>query len=866
MRFLKRTFKFLVLLFILIIVALPYAVKYGAIHYLETEQNITTNIYDISINLFTGKISIEGLHLYGEQVGALHLGEFMVDMSLTEIFKKNILVESILITDFTSNVSELENAWNVGGITIPLGAEQEKEPEKEQEASKAFDWGYGVQSISFLNVNVDVSSQYTDSSFSIIKLEVDNVLSWHPGRTSLLALDMNINGDTFHIIGDASPFVDEPLIKTRVKINDIQLRPFLKSVKDLPFNEVNVALFSDFELEIASRADRIQLGINGDYGLRDIYLSDDAREIKLGKLMWNGEQTVTLPKKGAKMISLDGSVFLKNIDIIDSINNARVLQNEVALVGTYDIKLDEESEKPGVAASAALTIGELNIDTLDDKIKLAAFDNWVINTIKVNSIDDVVINTSEINNLVVLKDIGNKKLPAVAGLEKFIINDIKYQPNMVEIEKIELRHLNADVRLDKQGNIPALSTAYPKKPEPESNANDKLEAKTVTQEAPTTESEPEKEKIALVVNKILINSNSNIRFIDNSVTPVFDTKLHDLTLSITDINSSKPDKPAHIDFKANIDEYGKFSLKGNAHPFTEKVNAKLVADLDSLELVPLSSYAGKFAGINIKRGTLDLDADINAKDDILDVKNIFHMNQLNVESDESEVADNIFKDMPMPLDLTLDVLRDKNNIITLEIPVTGNINDPDFSLQDVYNTAMVKAMKYAATHYLMQAVQPLGLILTAGELIGKATAPKFDPLIFKEGSSEISDTNKKHIKNLAKILQEKDKLRFTICGTATESDWKAIQASKTETNAEKTADTKEVDTEKTAKTEPGKDTKVENNRTQILLKLANERTKLVKKEFVDTHKIDPKRLFSCNGKITKDKEDKIASPAVEITL
>jgi len=864
MRLLKRTFKFFVLLFILIIIALPYAVKYGAIHYLETERNIETNITDISINLFTGKISIEGLHLYGEQIGALHLGEFLVDLSITEIFKKNILVESILIKDFVSNISELENAWNVGGIYIPLGTAEEKKPEEKQEASKPFDWGYGVQSISFSNVSVDVSSQYTDSNFSINKLEVDNVLSWHPGKTSLLELDLDVNGDTFHISGDASPFIEEPLIKTRVKINDIQLRPFLKSVKDLPFNEVNVALFSDFELEIALKTDRLQLGINGDYGLKDIYLSDDEREIKLGKLVWNGEQTITLPKQGAKMINLDGSVSLENIDVIDSINNARVLQNEVALVGTYEIKLDEESETPSVIASAELTIGELNINTLDDKTRLAAFDNWVIKTIKVNSIDDVIINSSEINNLIVLKDNSNEKLPAVAGFEKLIINDIKYQPKLVEIEKIELRHLNADVRLDKQGNIPTLASAFPKKPEPESNVNDKLEVETVTQEEPVAE--PEKEKIALVVNKILVNSNSNIRFIDNSVTPVFATKLHDLTLTITDINSDKPEKPAHIDFKVNIDEYGKFSLKGDAHPFTEKVNAKLVADLDSLELVPLSSYAGKFAGINIKRGTLDLDAEINAKEDILDVKNIFHMNQLNVESDESEVKDNIFKDMPMPLDLTLDVLRDKNNIITLDIPVTGNINDPDFSLQDVYNTAMAKAMKYAAKHYLMQAVQPLGLILTAGDLIGKATAPKFDPLIFKEGSSEISDTNKKHIKNLAKILQEKEKLRFTICGTATESDWKAIQASKTETNAEKTADTKEVDTEKTAKTEAGKDTKVENNRTQILLKLANERTKLVKKEFVDVHAIDPKRLFACNGKITKEEEDEIATPAVEITL
>jgi len=860
MRIFKNTFKILFLFLALLLIILPYAVKHGAVYYLETEKNIRANIGDVSFNIFTGKIGLQGVHLYGPELGELHLGQLLLDLSVMELINKNILVESINFHDFRANVTELDQAWNVGGMHIPLTADETVEPEKHQQDSEPFDWGYGVRSIAFSNIKVDVSSQYTDSNFILNKLKIKDLLSWYPASASELEVDLNINGDAFIISGDVAPFMNEPVLKTKVKINDIQLKPFLKSLKDLPFEETNVAVFSDFNLEVVSKKEQIQVGLNGNYGLRDIYLKDKSREIKLDKLFWDGTQNVILPKQGAKTINLDGLLAIENVDVIDSDNNAHVLQKKMELVGQYEIKLDESAEKPGVIATAALRLDQLDVNSLDEKAKLMSFDNWQIKKIEVKNIDDVVVGSSELNDLLFLNDLTNEKLPPVAKLEKFTISDIHYQTNKVEVAKIDFRHLNADVRLDKQGNIPALEFISSKQA---GHDEAKLEKPTKPAEEPVTpevskkNEEVQKETFDIVLNEITVNSNSNIRFIDKSVTPVFDTKLHDLKLEVANVDSVNTKKPASIDFGVKIDEYAEFIIKGNVRPFSEKVHADLKANLDALELVPLSSYAGKFAGINIKRGTLDIDADIKVKDDILDVKNTFYMNQLTVESDDSEVSDNAFKDMPMPLDLTLDVLRDKNNVIKLDIPVKGDVKNPDFRLQDVYNKAMAKAMKFAATHYLMQAVQPLGLIISASKLAGKAMAPKFDPLIFTAGSSEISKDNQKHIANLAKILQEKDKIRFTVCGNATETDWKAIQISKK----------KSSETKNTEKPEAGKkEVKAVDSRDQILLKLANDRTKLVKKYFVDAHKISPKRLLTCNGKITKDKEDKIAKPAVELTL
>ncbi len=785
----KKILKTLFFSIVILLISLPYAAKFGAIHYLETEKNIEANIDDLRFNLFTGKVGLSGVHLYGENTGELHLGELLIDIKMLALLEKKILIESIIFQDFSSNITELENAWNVGGIHIPLSETEETKPEEPTESERTFDWGYGINTIAFSNIKINVASQYTDSKIVLNKLAINDISSWHPENASELELDLAINGKRLHITGDATPLTNEPLINTRIHIVDIQLKPFLKSLKDLPFESIDAALFSDFQLTLNVKNDGMQIAVNGNVGLKDINLKDSEREIKLAKITINAEKKITL------------------------------------------------GENMKLSGIASLTMDQLDISSQDGKVQIASFEQWITQKIKLNSLEDIRVGLSELNNVTFLKE-NKTKTPTLAIFDKLIISDITYQPNLVNIKSIELLHLLADIELNEQGEIPALALISSEK---------KTEKAPTTNDASETPPQSESKPFGFTLGKLVITPDSQIRFVDNSVTPVFDTKLHKLSLNITQIDTIDPEQAADIDFHVNIDEYAKFLIKGNVRPFGEKLNATLIAKIEALELVPLSSYAGKFAGMNIKRGVLDLDANIKIKNDILNIKNTFYLNQLNIESDETETSNNIFKDMPMPLDLTLDVLRDKNNVIKLDIPIEGDVNKPDFKLQDVYNKAMAKAVKFAATHYLLQAVQPLGLAITAGKLIGKAMVPKFDPLIFDPGSSEISSTNQKHIKKLAKILQDKEKLKFTVCGNATETDWKEInvkEASDTNNDAEKTAPP----------------------RTKRLLKLANERTKVVKKYFVEKYKIAPKRLLACNGKISKDEEEKVAIPAVEITL
>lgn len=804
MRLVLKLLKYTSLLIIVILILLPYGLKHGAIYYLETEKQIEANISDVRFNVLTGQVGVSGVHLYGEKGGELHLDELLIDVSWLELLSKRAVIEQIRFKNFRSNITEQSGGWNVGGLFFPLSPSSDEKAVASTPSSEPVTWAYGVREIDISNINLIIESQYTDSHIALDKLTVENAYSWEPNNATQFDLRLLLNSDALQIKGEAKPFVSHPEVSANVVFDDVRLAPFLKSVKMLPIRDVDATLFSQLQLSAIVKPNDIQLTIDGAYGLKNINLKDDMRDYQLSKIQVKGKYTV-------------------------------------------HVKDDVE-----ISAVVALAVDKLKIQSLDKKINIVSFESWTADGINVKALDEVDVAQINLHKLEMLDEL-NVSQPASLTLEDIVVDTLRYQPDAVHIDRISLEKLQGEVMLNERGELSVLMAVMPPNPQTEEASiespqltNDqasKNKAGEIPESVPeTNDSKP----FSFTLNEFFINSDSQFHFVDRSVTPMFDTKIHDIKLSVNNINVLDVNEKMHIDMKLKIDEYAEFVMKGDVLPFAEKANATLTANLSALELVPLSSYAGKFAGLNIQRGTLDFDANIRVTNDELDVENTFYLRQLMMESDDSEVSQGLFKDMPMPLNLTLDVLRDKQNVIKLDIPVKGDVNNPDFSLQDVYNHAMKKALKFAATHYLMQAVQPLGLAITAGKLLGKAMVPKFDPLIFEPGSTQISHVNAGHIEKLAKVLQEKTKLRFTLCGTATESDWKVLQAQALEGEA-------------------GVALKKE-DRTKWLLKMANDRAKQIKKQFVEQYELSPNRLLSCNGKINKDKEDSPAMPAVDVSL
>ena len=111
-----RIFKYLGITLLVIILALPFAIKYGAIYGLKKFGATQASIDSVYLNLFTGYLEISGLHVYGEKNQGLHFGTLLVDIDMKRLFSKQAFLENVRIQDFSLDVEQTADNFRIAGI------------------------------------------------------------------------------------------------------------------------------------------------------------------------------------------------------------------------------------------------------------------------------------------------------------------------------------------------------------------------------------------------------------------------------------------------------------------------------------------------------------------------------------------------------------------------------------------------------------------------------------------------------------------------------------------------------------------------------------------------------------------------------
>ena len=223
------------------------------------------------------------------------------------------------------------------------------------------------------------------------------------------------------------------------------------------------------------------------------------------------------------------------------------------------------------------------------------------------------------------------------------------------------------------------------------------------------------------------------------------------------------------------------------------------------------------------------------------------------------------RQLKVPLPTALAVLKDSENKIKLDVPITGDITDPKFSFTDAFNQALVKGMTKAAVSYLKYIFQPYGTMMTVVELgimAGKKiTAVRLDPVFFDPGSDTISDNAVPYLERVAELMKTRPQIRIKVCGLATEGD----KGNQKETSGKK-------EPEQTTAVEKSPDApEVETYPEQLqpltvdeqLGKLAQQRAAGIKEYLVKNHGIEDDRLLVCLPEY--DAREK-ATPRVELLV
>ncbi|MBD9443419.1 DUF748 domain-containing protein [Pseudomonas sp. PDM04] len=258
--------------------------------------------------------------------------------------------------------------------------------------------------------------------------------------------------------------------------------------------------------------------------------------------------------------------------------------------------------------------------------------------------------------------------------------------------------------------------------------------------------------LGIHIGGIAINDGS-ANFADFSLTPNFATAVQQLNGQIGTIDSRQA-KPATVDVKGKVDRYAPVTIKGSLNPFDPMAALDIATSFKRVELTTLTPYSGKFAGYRIRKGRLNLDLHYLITKGQLKAENKVVVEQLQLgERVDSPDA------VSLPLKLAIALLKDVDGKISIELPVTGDLNNPQFSVMPiVWQTLRNLIVKAAAA--------PFKLI---GGLVSGGGSEDLGTVSFAPGSSELGKDAEGSLVKLSQALKERPTLRLEIEGTAAAS-------------------------------------------------------------------------------------------------
>ena len=248
--------------------------------------------------------------------------------------------------------------------------------------------------------------------------------------------------------------------------------------------------------------------------------------------------------------------------------------------------------------------------------------------------------------------------------------------------------------------------------------------------------------------------NGRIAYNDRFVKPNYSANLSELTGRLAAF-SSQPPSPgappllAELSLSGRVEGTASLEITGKVNPLAKPLALDLQAKVRDLELPPLSPYAIKYSGYGIERGKMSVDlAYLVQPDGQLTASNKIVLNQL-AFGDKVEGAT-----ASLPVKLAVALLSDRHGVIDLDLPVSGSINDPQFSLGGLIWKVITNLVVKAVT-------APFSLLASA---LGGAGASELSTIEFAPGTATLAPAAKERLDKVAQALVERPALTLTVSG------------------------------------------------------------------------------------------------------
>lgn len=251
---------------------------------------------------------------------------------------------------------------------------------------------------------------------------------------------------------------------------------------------------------------------------------------------------------------------------------------------------------------------------------------------------------------------------------------------------------------------------------------------------------------------------ATLSFADFFIQPNFQARIESLDGAVRGL-SSAPGSRAKVDLAGFVvNKFSPVTIQGELNPFRYDQHTDLKLAFRNIDLPVFNPYSGRYAGFAIAKGKLSTELEYTIRDRQLEAGHHVVLDQL----EWGEATDSQDK-VSLPIRLATSLLKDREGVIDLDLPITGSLDDPKFRVGPVVWQIVRNLVVKIVT-------APFAFL---GSLFEGAEDAQF--VVFVPGDGALTPEQKASLAALAKGLAERPQLRIEVpAGLVPELDAQAL--------------------------------------------------------------------------------------------
>jgi len=247
------------------------------------------------------------------------------------------------------------------------------------------------------------------------------------------------------------------------------------------------------------------------------------------------------------------------------------------------------------------------------------------------------------------------------------------------------------------------------------------------------------------IGRITLQS-GRVNFSDRFIKPNYSANLTQIGGRVAGL-SSDLSTTADVEIHGKVDGTAPVEILGKINPLSGNLFLDLAASAKGVDLPTATPYSAHYAGYPILKGKLSMDVKYHIENRKLRAENRVMLDQLTFgDKVESPTA------TKLPVLLAVALLKDRNGVIEVNLPISGSLDDPEFSVGGIILRVIINLITKAVT-------APFALL---GNLFGGGEELSF--IEFEPGRTDLDKTARDKISSLAKALENRPALKLDITG------------------------------------------------------------------------------------------------------